>query len=200
MSNKLQNTKALKELLSGQHKSQTRTSYGYTSTSTEKHEVGDVWTETDPKTGTVWRFEQKDGYRTKTVDNSILDVIRKSLAVPETCPSCGGDMRDHEKHLHFKMYFMHKKCFSCVLKEENEIRAKGKEAWGEYSKQRMLDNAQAWFTDADKEVALLREALKLQFIQNADGKQEDWDQSAFLDKFDTDYKQLKEKILNDLKG
>ena len=50
MSNKLQNTKALKELLSGQHKSQTRTSYGYTSTSTEKHKVGDTWTETDPKT------------------------------------------------------------------------------------------------------------------------------------------------------
>ena len=95
---------------------------------------------------------------------------------------------------------MHKKCFSCVLKEEKEIRAKGKEAWEQYSKQRMLDNAQAWFTDADKEVALLREALKLQFIQNADGKQEDWDQSAFLDKFDTDYKQLKEKILNNLKG
>jgi len=200
MSNKLQNTKALKELLSGQHKSQTRTSYGYTSISTEKHEVGDVWTETDPKTGTVWRFEQKDGYRTKTVDNGILDTIRKSLAVPETCPSCGGDMRDHEKHLHFKMYFIHKKCFTCVLKEENNIRAKGKQAWEEYSKQRMLDNAQAWFTDADKEVALLREALKLQFIQNADGQQEDWDQSAFLDKFDNDYKQLKEKILNDLKG
>lgn len=200
MSNKLQNTKALKELLSGQHKSQTRTSYGYTSTSTEKHEVGDVWTETDPKTGTVWRFEQKDGYRTKTVDNSILDVIRKSLAVPDTCPTCGGDMRDHEKHLHFKMYFMHKKCFSCVLKEETAIRAKGDKAWEEYSKQRMLSNAEAWFTDADKEVALLREALKLQFVQNADGQTEEWDQSAFFQKFDTDYKQLKEQVLNDLKG
>lgn len=200
MSNKLQNTKALKELLSGQHKSQTRTSYGYTSTSTEKHEVGDVWTETDPKTGTVWRFEQKDGYRTKTVDNGILDVIRKSLAVPDTCPTCGGDMRDHEKHLHFKMYFMHKKCFSCVLKEETAIRAKGDKAWEEYSKQRMLSNAEAWFTDADKEVALLREALKLQFVQNADGQTEEWDQSAFFQKFDTDYKQLKEQVLNDLKG
>ena len=200
MSNKLQNTKALKELLSGQHKSQTRTSYGYTSTSTEKHEVGDVWTETDLKTGTVWRLEQKDGYRTKTVDNSILDVIRKSLAVPDTCPSCGGNMRDHEKHLHFKMYFIHKKCFSCVLKEEQAIRLQGTEAWEQYSKQRMLANAEAWFTDADKEVALLREAVKLQFAQNADGRMEEWDQSAFLEKFDTDYKQLKEKILNDLKG
>jgi len=200
MSNKLQNTKALKELLSGAHKSQTRSSYGYTSTSTEKHEVGDVWTETDPKTGTVWRFEQKDGYRTKTVDNSILDVIRKTLTVPDTCPQCGGDMRNEEKHLHFKMYFIHKKCFSCVLKEENSVRIKGKEAWEEYSKQRMLANAEAWFTDADREVALLREAIKLQFIQNADGKMEDWNQSAFLEKFDTDYKELKNQILNDLKG
>ena len=200
MSNKLQNTKALKELLSGQHKSQTRTSYGYTSTSTDKHKVGDIWTETDPKTGTVWRFEQKDGYRTKTVDNSVLDVIRKSLTVPDKCPVCSGDMRDHEKHLHFKMYFIHKKCFSCVLKEESAIKLKGQDAWQDYNKQRMLANAEAWFTDADKEVALLREALKLQFVQNADGRVEEWDQSVFFEKFDNDYKQLKEKVINDLKG
>lgn len=95
---------------------------------------------------------------------------------------------------------MHKKCFSCVLKEETAIRAKGDKAWEEYSKQRMLSNAEAWFTDADKEVALLREALKLQFVQNADGQTEEWDQSAFFQKFDTDYKQLKEQVLNDLKG
>ena len=95
---------------------------------------------------------------------------------------------------------MHKKCFSCVLKEESAIRLKGPDAWEEYSKRRMLSNAEAWFKDADKEVALLREAVKLQFIQNADGQLEGWDQSAFLEKFDNDYTQLKEQILNDLKG
>jgi len=49
-------------------------------------------------------------------------------------------------------------------------------------------------------VALLREAVKLQFAQNADGRMEEWDQSAFLEKFDSDYIKLKEQILNDLKG
>ena len=59
MSNKLQNTKAIQEMMSGTHKSQTRKSYGFNKTVTEKHAVGDVWTETDAK-GTVWRIEQKD--------------------------------------------------------------------------------------------------------------------------------------------
>ena len=73
-------------------------------------------------------------------------------------------MRNEEKHLNFKMYYIHKKCFSCVLKEETAIRLKGPEAWDAYNKQRMLANAESWFNDADKEVAVLKEALKLQFI------------------------------------
>jgi hypothetical protein len=109
-------------------------------------------------------------------------------------------MRDTEQHLNFKMYFIHKKCFECVIKEETKIRNQGKEAWDAYNKERMLQNADAWFKDADRDVALLREAVHLQFIQNADGRLEDWDQTAFLEKFDTDYKQLKEKIYNSLKG
>jgi antibiotic biosynthesis monooxygenase (ABM) superfamily enzyme len=109
-------------------------------------------------------------------------------------------MRDEEKHLNFKMYFIHKKCFSCVTQEETLIRAKGNEAWEEYSRQRMLANAESWLRDADREVALLREALKVQFVQNADGGLEEWDQSAFFEKFDADYKQTRETILNNLKG
>jgi hypothetical protein len=80
------------------------------------------------------------------------------------------------------------------------IRAKGKEAWEEYSRQRMLANAEAWLTDADREVATLREALRLQFIQNADGGLEEWDQTAFFEKFDADYKKTRETILDNLKG
>jgi hypothetical protein len=98
------------------------------------------------------------------------------------------------------MYFIHKKCFECVITEESRIRSQGKEAWDAYNKERMMQNAEAWFKDTDKEVALLREAVRLQFIQNADGRLEDWDQTAFLEKFDTDYKQLKENVYNNLKG
>lgn len=200
MSNKLQNVKAVKELLSGAHKSQSRKTVGYMKSAEVKRNVGDTWTELDPTTGTVWKIEQKNGFRTRTVENSILQKIRDILTVPKECTCCGKEMRDEEKHLNFKMYFIHKKCFSCVMQEETLIRAKGKEAWQEYSRQRMLANAESWLRDADREVALLREALKVQFVQNADGGLEEWDQSAFFEKFDADYKQTRETILNNLKG
>jgi len=201
MSNKLQNIKAVKELLIGTHKSQTRKTSGFTKIKEDtKHNVGDVWTEIDPKTGTVWRIEQKNGYRTRIVDNSILQKIRDIMSVPDKCPCCDKQMRDEEKHLNFKMYFTHKKCFTCVIKEETAIRAKGKDAWEEYSRARMLANAEAWLKDADREVDALRDALKLQFVQDADGTLENWDQKAFFEKFDSDYKRTRENILNNLKG
>ena len=40
----------------------------------------------------------------------------------------------------------------------------------------------------------------MQFIQNADGNIEEWDMTAFLEKFDTDYAQLKTQIFENLKG
>jgi hypothetical protein len=200
MSNKLQNVKAVQQLLSGEHKTQSRTTVGYVKDAEVKRNVGDTWTEIDPKTGTVWRIEQKNGFRTKIVDNSILQKIREIMSVPKSCPCCGKEMRDEEKHLNFKMYFVHKKCFSCVTREETLIRAKGEQAWKEYSRQRMLANAEAWLTDADREVATLREALRLQFIQNADGGLEEWDQTAFFEKFDADYTKTRETILDNLKG
>ena len=199
MSKKLQNIKAVKELLSGKHKTQTRKTVGYEKAAGIKRNIGDTWTEIDTKTGTVWRYEQKDGYRTRIVDNSILQKIRDIMSVPKTCPCCGKEMREDEKHLNFKMYFIHKKCFSCVVKEETLIRANGKEAWKDYSRKRMLANAESWLQDADKEVALLREAIKLQYVQNADGSLEEWDQTAFFEKFDMDYKKTRETILNNLK-
>lgn len=201
MSNKLQNIKAVNELLSGAHRTQTRTTTGYTKINDNvKRNVGDVWNEIDPKTGTVWKYEQKNGYRTRVVDNSILQKIKTILSVPKTCPCCNKEMRDEEQRLNFKMYFIHKKCFSCVISEETKIKAQGKKAWEDYSRQRMLANAEAWLKDADQEVALLRQSLQLQFIQNADGELENWDQKAFFEKFDTDYQETRQRIINNLKG
>ena len=64
----------------------------------------------------------------------------------------------------------------------------------------MLANAESWFKDTDKEVELVRKSLKLQFVQNADGDLAEYDQTAFFNKFDTDYKKFKEQILNNLEG
>jgi hypothetical protein len=202
MSNKLQNIKAVEKMLHGEHKSQTRTTHGFNQTSKSvKRNVGDVWTEKDERTGAIWQFEQRDGFRTKKPANSVTHLIKNVLTAPDKCPCCESSMKGtSEERLNLKMYFIHRKCFNCVVKEETLIRAKGKEAWEEYSRAKMLANAESWFKDADHEVNALREVLKMQFIQNADGNIEEWDMSAFLEKFDTDYEQLKAQIFENLKG
>ena len=200
MSNKLQNLKATKELLAGTHSTQTRKSFGYESKTNSKRAIGDIWIEKDPKTGTEYKIEQKDGFRTKIPLNSILKQIRQIMSVPEKCPCCDKKMRNEEKALNFKMYFKRKKCFECVIKEETAVKSQGIKAWEDYSRNIMLANAEAWLADTDKEVAILRESLKVQFIQNAEGGLEEWDQTSFLEKFDTDYQTLKDSILTNLKG
>ena len=201
---KLQNVKAIKQMLDGTHKSQTRKIHGYSDASTtakqnEKHEVGDVWFETDAKTGTEWRIEQKDGFRVKQPANSIREHVKDILTAPENCPCCGKKMKNvDEERLNLKFYFMHKKCFSCVLKEETLIRAKGKEAWDEYCRKKMLANAKSWMKDADKEVELLKEKVTETYWQNADGEMGEVDITSFVKRMDKDYKKVKKNILNSL--
>ena len=202
MSSKLQNIKAVKQMIAGVHKSQTRTTVGYTGKPKEKNvletfEDGKpkIWIEADAK-GMEWKIEQHDGFRSKKPANSVRDMIKDLLTAPEQCPCCGSKMKGvDEERLNLKMWFIHKKCF---VKEETLIRSKGPDAWQEYSRKKMLANAEGWLKDADKEVEVLRESMKLQFVQGADGKMENWDQTAFFEKFDNDYKEFKDTLLDNL--
>lgn len=206
MAGKLQNIKAIKEMIAGTHKSQNKTQIGYTGKKTiadedvlERFEDGKpkVWIETER--GTRWRIEQHEGFRSRKPENSVLDTINEILRVPTTCPKCNAQMKGvEEEKLNLKFWFMHSHCFGCQLKEETLIRAKGKEAWSEYSRKKLAANAESWFKDTDKEVEIVRNSLKLQFVQNADGDLAEYDQSAFFEKFDSDYKKFKEQILENL--
>ena len=203
MSNKLQNIKAVKELLAGTHKTQTKKMFAMGS---QKKEVSEediierfengkpkIWIETDAK-GFRTRVTQHDGFKSREPENSVLKTIQDALKVPEKCPECGKDMRDHEKMLNFKFYFKRGKCFSCVLKEETNIKAQGEEAWKAYENKIMSSNAEGWFKEADKEVELLKTQIKETFWQNAQGEQGTIDTSAFIEKMEKDYLELKEKL------
>ena len=201
---KLQNVKAIKQMLDGTHKSQTKKTHGYSDASAmakrnEKHKVGDIWFEKDPKTGTEWKIEQKDGFRVKQPANSVREHVKDILTAPDNCPCCGKKMKGvDEEHLNLKMYFISGKCFDCVLKEETLIRAKGKDAWEEYSRKKMLANAKAWMKDADKEVEILKEKVTETYWQNADGEMGEVDITSFVKRMDNDYKEVKRNILNSL--
>jgi hypothetical protein len=201
---KLQNIKAVKQMMAGTHRSQTRKTHGFSDAKSaakknEKHEIGDIWFETDAKTGTEWKVTQHDGFRSRQPANSVREVIKDILTAPDNCPCCGKKMKDvPEEHLNLKMYFRYKKCFDCVVKEETKIRARGKEAWTEYSRKKMLANAQSWMRDTDKEIEELKTAVTETYWQNADGKTEEIDITEFIKRIDNDYKDIKKQIMNNL--
>ena len=205
MSNKLQNIKAVKEMLSGTHKTQNRQSIYTGTTKTEipeddiieRFEDGrpKIWIETSA-TGTRTRITQHDGFKSREPENSILKSIQDALAVPEKCPKCGKLMRDHEQRLNFKFYFKRKMCFECVLKEESQIKNQGEEAWQKYQNEIMSANAESWFKDTDKEVEVLKQSMKETVWGNADGDFGEVDISAQIQRIETDYNKLKETIRN----
>jgi hypothetical protein len=209
MADKLQNIKAVKELLSGTHKTQTRKTFGFTgakkqvteSDIIERFENGDpkVWIETE-SSGQRIRVTQHEGFKSREPENSILKTIQDTLKVPDKCPECGKDMRDHEQSLNFKFYFMRGKCFECVLKEETKIRNKGPEAWKEYQNKIMKANAESWFKDADKEVEILKTQVKETVWGNADGEMGEVDTTVFIEKMEKDYEKLKKEIREKFSG
>jgi hypothetical protein len=203
MSKKLQNIKAIKEMLAGEHKFQRKktTYFGNTKTDTENTEVLEkfddgkpkVWIETKSN-GTRMKVTQHDGFTSREPENSITDQVRDMLRVPDECPTCGTNMRKNEMKLNFKFYHKRGKCFGCVLEEETKIKSKSEKSWKKYQTKIMKANAESWFKDTDKEVEILKTQMKETVWQNAQGETGEIDISAMAKKIDKDYKKLKANI------
>ena len=78
--NKLQNIKAVQQMIDGTHKFQTKKAIGFSDAEAmakkaQRHEVGDTWEETDAR-GNVYIIEQKEGFRIRKTKNS--DFISRS--------------------------------------------------------------------------------------------------------------------------
>ena len=208
MSNKLQNIKAIKQMLTGEHKSQRRKStyFGKTSKEIKKEDIlerfenGDpkVWIETN-ESGHRTKVTKHDGFTSRVPDNSIMDSVKEMLRVPDNCPKCDTKMRDEEKTLNFKFWFKRQKCFGCVLTEERKIKSKGEKAWKNYQNKIMKANAESWFKDCDKEVEIIKGQVKETVWQNAQGEKGEIDISQIIQKIEKDYKTLKSNIRKQLK-
>ena len=70
--------------------------------------------------------------------------------------------------------------------------------WEEYSRKKMLANAESWIRDTDKEVDELKNVVTETYWQNADGKTEEINITSFIKKIDTDYQNLKKDLLEKL--
>lgn len=105
---------------------------GYTEKQ-EKHKEGDVWEE-DGRTWTI-----KNGVKQNV---SKLDLIKKAVQTPLTCPRCIGPMNHH---LHKKMYKVHGVCFDCTVDYEAQLRKVG--LYESYEKALVQGSLKAWGRD-----------------------------------------------------
>ena len=101
-----------RNLIMGNSGASTGTQIGYKK-ETKEYKEGDIWTE-GRKTWTI-----KNGIK-QTV--SKLDIIKKEVFMPLSCPCCGKIMK---KRLDKPNYKIHKKCFDCVVEFEHKLRIKG---------------------------------------------------------------------------
>jgi hypothetical protein len=208
MSKKLQNVKALQQMLEGNHKFQTKKSVGFSDAKqkarqSERHEIGDTWEETDAS-GNIWVLEQRDGFRVRKTKNSeIFQEIRDEI---RSFPNCQKDICTclTPNHLDEKMRKFNGMCYNCTIDMEHELRKQGK--FEEYQQTRIKQNALAWLNSAEQDLDLLKQAYTQasEFVLNADGEVEHWSArmstEEFEEKIETGFAEFKTRFLKRLEG
>lgn len=164
---KLRNIEAIRKMLDGTHKTQTKKSVGFADIrqKNQPRNVGETWFDDD---GVEW--EQRAGFKIK---KGKLDEIRELInasKVPSNCPKCNQSMT---KALDKKFWKLEGHCFDCQIEFEHNLRIEGK--YEEYERDRILRNAEAWLRDAEQEAKELAEAFRNPItFANADGTIEEW--------------------------
>jgi hypothetical protein len=206
MSKKLQNVKAISQMLDGTHKFQTKKTVGFsdvekTAKENERHLVGDVWEEVDT-TGITYIVEQRDGFRVRKPKNSeIFQEIRQELrAFPncrkDVCTCAGSHQLDQ------KMRKIHGMCFDCTIEMEHEMKSAG--TYEEYERQKVRENALAWLASAERDVEMLKQAYTQasQFVSSGNGDVETWTEKMTPEEFEEtvqkQFDKFKENFLNNL--
>ncbi len=191
MSKKLQNIKAVKQMLDGTHSFQTKKTHGFSDAKqkaekNKRRDIGETWEE---KIGnTVYIIEQQDGFRVKKPKNSVSKEIRDYL---NSYPNCKKDCcKTTYGSIDEKMRVIHGMCLDCVIDMEHELKKQGK--YEEYERQKMTENAKSWLRKAEQDVNMLKEAYTQtsSTVMNADGQVEHWSAKMTSEEFE-------EKIQNE---
>ena len=187
---KLNNIKAVKEMIAGNHRTQTKNTVGFDEqTEYVKREVGESWNDDE---GNVW--EQKKGYKVKLGKLSELRDTMKSF------PNCKEVCKSHEnpKRNDLKMQAIHGMCFNCVISMEHQLHIDG--TYDEYERKKKLENAKAWLKQAELEKDTIKLAMKAKFV-NEDGSLENWDGGSWeemAEKIDNEFQMFRENFIQKL--
>ena len=191
---KLQNIKAIKQMLDGSHRTQSKTTVGYQKEADKPREIGERWIDENGK-----EWEQKDGYKISV--NKFLDTVAE-MRMPSNCPKCNKEM---SHRFDKKFWNLEGHCFDCQIEFEHNLRIDGK--YEEYEKNRMLQNALAWLRDAEKEAKEIIDSFRNPMtFANSDGTTEKWNHDIspeeVADKIEKEFAEFKvnfiQKLQNDL--
>jgi ribosomal protein L37AE/L43A len=197
MATKLRNIEAIKKMLDGTHRTQNKTTVGFSDADkvakqNQKRAIGECWVEN----GEEW--EQREGFKIK---KGKMDDIRQLIAnkMPTTCPKCNNSMT---KRLDEKFWKLEKHCFDCQVDFEHNLRIEGK--YEAYEKERILKNAEAWLKDAEQEAKEIIESFRNpENFTNVDGTTEQWNGAItaeeIADKIEKEFELFKENFINELK-
>ena len=177
---KLNNVKAVKEMIAGTHRTQTKNTVTFgEGKDFVKREVGEQWTDDE---GNTW--EQKKGYKIKL---GKLSELRNEI---NTFPKCSKEVCTctNPTRNDLKMKVIHGMCFECVIDMEHQLKIEGK--YEDYERKKLLENGKAWLKQAELEKEALKVAIKARYI-NEDGSVEEWDGVT--------WEEMEEKIENEFR-
>jgi hypothetical protein len=191
---KLKNIKAVKEMLGGEHKTQTKKTISFTDKVFVKREVGETWIDDKNQ-----KWEQRNGYKVKV---GKLSKLREELKEFPNCNTKNSSCNcTNPGQADLKMKAIHGMCLNCVVEMEHELKLKGE--YKEYERKKLLANAEAWLKQAEVEKDILKSTLKASYI-NEDGSIEDWgegmSEKQLVEKIDNGFEKFKKNFIDKLKN
>lgn len=174
MSKNLQN---VYDMLKGEHKSQKKKAFNFDKSSKKNYkdyQIGDTWNEYDVDGNVIAICTKKEGYiYRQSPMHKTLEEVQKYL---NTFPNCQKDKctttPDNITRIDTKYRLKMGMCSECACRFEDDIRLKGKKAWEEYEKSKMLDKANSIFKTSDVYLEELLKPIKQGYFEEiaTDGK------------------------------
>ena len=189
---KLNNVRAVNEMIRGEHRTQTRKSKGYEEKSIDR-KIGDSWTD---KKGQTWI--QKNGYKAKVGKlSAIRNVIEQSV-----CPKCNKTATKFDK----QFITREGKCHDCIVKEETlmicEGYVKNEPIYERFEREKIRKNVNSFLKDAAKDVEMLKTKFTTTEYVNSDGTIDKWNlpqsPEAIKSSIDKQFEQFKDKLIKQL--
>ena len=208
-SNKLQNVKAIKQMLDGTHRTQTRKSFHFwDSLNDDKnnhHQSGDVWYEYDSNGEIIKTWFQLSKYRVlaqgkwdsyEEYINHKDDVVEMLNPFSNCIPDNKDCTQDTPSKLDRKLAVKTGMCDSCLAKYELKRQISGD--FDDYAMDKMRNNLKSWIRDQRIELDNWKESLRggISYLNNGDADEESWggDVEMIISKIEQEFSQMKSEM------